>query len=123
MTAKEHIYFGFGHIVYSLAFSDGKIQNEEKKILQDILNSRLNIGEGKDISAIIFTLLNKEMLLSVESAFQMGIKNIQLGDNHLTKKMMADFNLILKDVAKAFPPSTETEKDIINQFNDKFNNL
>ena len=121
MTAKEHIYFGFGHVVYSLAFSDGKIQNEEKQILQDILNNRLS--NGKDISAIIFTLLNKEMLLNVQSAFDMGIKNIKLGDNHLTKEMILDFNEVLLEIAKAFPPDTEDEKEIIKQFNSEFNNL
>ncbi len=123
MTAREHIYYGFGQVVYSLAFSDGKIQREERRILEEILHNRLESSASKNISAIIFTLLDKDMLLSVQSSFELGIKNMKLGDNHLTPEMINEFNATLLDVAAAFPPNTEEEKEIISQFNEAFKNF
>lgn len=123
MTAKEYIYYGFGQIVYGLAFADGKIQLEERSKLEQLLTKELSKEIGIEVTGIIFQLLGKDNMLSTQDAFKQGIANIKLGDNHLSKSMINIFVLTLQKVAEAFPPSTDEEKQIIQSFKETFNHI
>lgn len=124
MNAKEHIYYGFGQIVYSLAFSDGKIQKEEKKLLEEIVSKHVIADKnGNNLVSIIFQLLEKDHIISSESAFEEGVKNIKLGDQHLNYSTIEIFILILEEIALVFPPDTAEEKQIIQKFSQTFNYL
>ncbi len=123
MTATEHIYYGFGQIIYSLAFADGDIQPSEKQKLEEIVSQELKERESIQVTSIIFKLLESDKLTSAQTAYEHGIKNIKLGDNHLTSEMVNMFNNILTKVAIAFPPETKEEKQIITNFKNTFNNF
>ena len=112
MDAKELIYYGFGQIIFSLALSDGKIQHEEIESLNSILEKahRAKLIE-MDVAGIIFKLQNSENTFSAHESYNMGIKNIKLGDNHLTPQLLKNFTIILNSIAEAFPPKTKEELD------------
>jgi hypothetical protein len=106
MDAKELIYYGFGQIIFSLALSDGKVQREEVESLNSILGewlTKINLIE-MDVAGIIFKLQNSENTFTASDSFEMGIKNIKLGDNHLTPQLLKNFTIILNNIAEAFPP-------------------
>jgi hypothetical protein len=124
MTAKELIYYGFGQIVYSLAFSDGNVQKEERKLLEKIIDQHIiEDKNGSSLVSIIFQLLDKDHIVSSEDSFNEGIKNIKLGDNHLSHQTIEIFILILEEIAQVFPPETDEEKKIIQKFSESFNYL
>jgi hypothetical protein len=123
MTATEHLYFGFGQIVYSLAFSDGDVQASEKSKLEEIISQKLEEHVSIQVTSIIFTLLEKDTILSTQDAFDQGIKNMKLGDNHLNTETFDLFIDILEKVAIAFPPNTELERLIISKFKESFNHI
>lgn len=123
MTATEHLYYGFGQIVYSLAFSDGDVQVPEKLKLEEIINKSLQQHISIQVTAIVFNLLEKDTYMSAEDAFDQGLKNMKLGDNHMNTEMLDMFTNILKQIAIAFPPDTEEEQQIITKFNNAFNHI
>jgi hypothetical protein len=121
MDAKEMIYYGFGQVIFSLALSDGKIQREEIESLNKILEMahKDNLIE-MDVAGIIFKLQNSENTFTAQESFDMGIKNIKLGDNHLTSRLLKNFITILNSIAEAFPPKTNEELSIVNRFENSF---
>lgn len=121
MDAKELIYYGFGQIIFSLALSDGKVQNEEIESLNTILEKAHNDNLIEmDLAGIIFKLQNSENTFTASDSFEMGIKNIKLGDNHLTPQLLKNFTIILNNIAEAFPPKTKEELSIVDQFENSF---
>lgn len=115
------IYYGFGQIIFSLALSDGKIQREEVESLNAILEKahKDNLIE-MDLAGIIFKLQKSENAFTATESFDMGIKNIKLGDNHLTPQLLKNFKTILNSIAEAFPPKTNEELNIVNRFENSF---
>ncbi len=117
MDAKDYLYYGFGQIVFGLAFSDGKVQIEEKKLLEKIIDNHfLKDSDGSRVSSIIFQLLDKNNTFSVTEIYEQGVKNMRLGDHYLTPEILEKFNSILRKVADAFPPSTPEELEVIRKF-------
>ena len=121
MDAKELIYYGFGKIIFSLPLSDGKVQREEVESLNSILEKahRAKLIE-MDLAGIIFKLQNSENTFTASDSFEMGIKNIKLGDNHLTPQLLKNFTIILNNIAEAFPPKINQELTILNRFENSF---
>lgn len=122
MTAIDYLYYGFGQIIYALSFSDGSIQQAEKKKLAELIEKSTEQDHdlSLQVTQIIFQLLDKEHLFSTEEMFAEGIKNMQLGDQHLTPQKLVLFKKILSDVAASFPPTTENEKAILDRFSNTF---
>jgi len=121
MDAKELIYYGFGQIIFSLALSDGKVQLEEVESLNSILEkAHKNKLIEMDLAGIIFKIQNSENTFTAQESFDMGIKNIKLGDNHLTTLLLKNFTTILNEIAEAFPPKTNEELSIVNRFENSF---
>ncbi len=117
MDAKDYLYYGFGQIVFGLAFSDGKVQIEEKKRLEEIIDNHfLKDTDGSRVSSIIFQLLDKKTTLVSMKYTNKVCKNMKLGDHYLTPEILEKFKSILQKVADAFPPSTEEELEIIRKF-------
>jgi hypothetical protein len=117
MDAKDYLYYGFGQIVFGLAFSDGEVQIEEKKRLEEIIDNHfLKDTDGSRVSSIIFQLLDKNTTFSVDEIYEQGVKNIKLGDHYLTPELLEKFKSVLQNIADAFPPSTEEELEIIRKF-------
>lgn len=124
MDSKEILYYGFGQVVYSLALQDGKVQKEEFNSLSEIVKKAQNLNIIElDITSIIFQLHKSESVFSAEESFELGLKNMNLGDNHLTKSRLESFVVILESIASAFPPKTQDESSLIERFKLHFNNI
>lgn len=122
MTATEHLYYGLGEIVYCLSFSDGKIQEEEKRKLESIVKEIAgdNVSSVIQVTNIIFQLLEKEQVFTTDEMLKDGIKNMKLGDHHLTPELKELFLNILLEIAEAFPPSTDSELKVIDAYKNAF---
>lgn len=122
MTATEHLYYGLGQIIYCLSFSDGKIQEEEKRKLESIVEEIAgdNISSVIQVTNIIFQLLEKEQVFTTDEMLKDGIRNMKLGDQHLSAELKELFLKILLEIAEAFPPSTNSELKVIEAYKEAF---
>ena len=116
MTARDYLFYGLGMVAHSVAKADGKIQEEEKRELHDLITQWAEqFDEGYDITEIIFRVL-KDQQPDYQEGYQQGLKYIRLGDNHLTEGLKEKFVFLIRDVARAFPPVTMEEKNMIERF-------
>lgn len=123
MTAKEYLYYGFGQVIYCLSFSDGKIQEEEKRKLETIVNNIAgdNISSVIQVTHIVFQLLDKEHIFTADEMLEEGIKNMKLGDHYFSDELKETFLKILLEIAEAFPPTTPEETTALNNYKNAFN--
>lgn len=123
MTAKEHLYYGFGQVIYCLSFSDGKIQQEEKQKLESIVNdiAKDNTAAIIQITHIIFQILDKEQVFTPTEMLDEGIKNMKLGDQYFTEDLKHLFLQILLEIAEAFPPTLAEELKVVEVYKKAFN--
>jgi hypothetical protein len=123
MTANEYLYYGFGQIIYCLSFSDGKIQEEEKRKLESIVKEVAgdNSASLMQITHIIFQLLDREHVFTAEEMLKEGIKNMKLGDQYFTEELKGSFLRILTEIAEAFPPTVASEQKVVDAYKSAFN--
>lgn len=117
MDAIDYLYYGFGQIAYSIALSDGKIQREEQEKLHEIIQSNFekhSIASGN--TEIIFEILRKEAVFTVDDTYKDGIKNMKLGGHKLDSDVRKCFVETLEMIGEAFPPTTIDERLIIDHF-------
>ena len=116
MDALQSLYYGLGQVAYTVAASDGKVQLEELKKLEELVNGELEKrNHSPDYTGIIFKLLHKDGA-SGDNAYDWAINSIKLGSHHLSPKMREDFIAVIKKVAEAYPPTTLEEQAVISQF-------
>ncbi|CAG5078825.1 hypothetical protein [Parvicella tangerina] len=123
MTAKEHLYYGFGQVIYSLSFSDGEIQEEEKRKLEELVTEIAGENNSSviQVTHIIFQLLDKEQVFTTQEMLADGIKNMKLGDQYFTTDQKELFLRILLEVAEAFPPAVDEELEVVSEYKRAFN--
>jgi hypothetical protein len=116
MDAQEHLFYGFGHVVYAVAMADGKVQTEEHRAIHEIVEKRIkDLCPDFSVSDIIFQLLEKEHF-SRDTAYDYGIRFMKLGDYYLTRAIRDAFVDTVEAVAAAYPPSVNEERRLINEF-------
>ncbi len=116
MTAKEHLFYGLGMVAHAVAKADGKIQEEEKRELHDLVTEWASqLDEDYDTTEIIFSVL-KNRQPDYDQGYTEGLKNIRLGDQYLTEAMKEKFVFLIQDIARAFPPITMEEHAVIERF-------
>ena len=119
MTAYEHLFYGLGHIVYAIALSDGKIQKEEEKKLIEIVDRQLEEHHVEyDLSSIIFQVIEDDCVFNVDDAFDIGVKNMELGSQYMTDDLKKTFIVIANQIAESFPPFSPEESKYVNKFID-----
>ena len=119
MTAYEHLFYGFGHVAYAIALSDGKVQNEEKQKLQEIVERQLEDHNVEfDLSSIIFQVVDDDAVFNCDDSMRIGLKNMDLGDQYLTDELKKTFIVISNEIAVSFPPFSPEESRYVNQLID-----
>lgn len=119
MTAYEHLFYGFGHIAYAIALSDGEVQKEEEEKLKEIVNHQLELHNVEyDLSSIVFQIVEEDAVFNCDEAFEIGIKNMELGSQHLTDELKKTFIVIANEIAVSFPPFSPEESRYVNKFID-----
>ena len=124
MNGVERLYFALGELVYAVAKSDGTINFEEKNKLHDLVvkEAKCHLHEF-NVSEIIFHIMQKDQLFSIEESYQMAMKEINICSNYLTEDMKAEFTAVLEKVARAFGKFTTEEKALIARFRTEIDQL
>ena len=116
MTPVENLHFAIGEIAYAIARADGKVQKEERKRFHDIVEAELRSKDyAFNISDIIFQILDKDKQ-DVETTYNWAIGQIKLNSHYLSPELKRTFERVIEKIAKAFPPVTKAEQDLIDRF-------
>ena len=120
MTQLENLHHAIGEIAYAIACTDRKIQKEERQKFQDIVEEELrNKDYNFSISDIIFQILEKDNA-SIEEVYNSAIHQIHVNCNYLSPELNETFIMVIESVARAFPPATISEIDLLKKFTEEF---
>jgi uncharacterized tellurite resistance protein B-like protein len=116
MTPIERLYYALGELAYAIAKADGIIQKEEKEKLHGILETEFRTHKvGFDISEIIFQILQKDGTDS-KTAYDNALYELKLNSQYVSEHLKTHFIAVMKKVGEAFPPVTQSEGSIIDDF-------
>jgi uncharacterized tellurite resistance protein B-like protein len=116
MTPLENLHYAIGEMAYAVAYADGKVQKEERKKFHDIVAAELRCKDYDfDISDIIFQIMDKDKTDS-ETTYKWAMDQIRLNSHYLGPKLKETFIKVMEKVAKAYPPVTAGEQNIIDRF-------
>jgi uncharacterized tellurite resistance protein B-like protein len=118
MTPQENLHFAIGQLAYATACADGNIQKEERKKFRDIVVAGLSSKDYDfDISDIIFHILEKEIPhTNTETAYKWAMKEIRVNSRYLSPTLKETFINVMEMVAKAYPPVTNAESNLLERF-------
>ncbi len=116
MDAKEHLFYGFGHVAYALAKADGKVQYQEHNSIHRAVEDAIrDFDYDFSVVDIAFQVLETEYF-DVETAYKTGLRSMHLGNDYLTDDHVKVFVQILEKVAASHAPTTELEQNLIDRF-------
>lgn len=116
MTPSQNLYYALGELAYAIAKSDGVIQEEEKRILHDIVTSEISRDNiDFDYSEIIFSIMSKDATDS-ETSYGWAMSEIRNNKHYFNESLKSTFDSVLCKVAEAFPPVTPQERSLIERF-------
>ena len=116
MNAKQHLYYALGVLCYAIAKADGEIQIEEQEKLKEIIESKTGHTIDFTYVDIIFRLLEKDGNLTIAAVYDWAMENFELGKHYFADEMKLEFLGLMKQVAHAFPPATDEERELIEKF-------
>jgi uncharacterized tellurite resistance protein B-like protein len=118
MTPVENLHYAIGELAYAVARADGFVQEEERKKFQDIVSGELREHDYKfDIASIIFQLMDhRKSHQDGDTAYQWAMNTIKLNSHYLSPALKEKFIRVMQRIAEAYPPVTEEEKRMIDQF-------
>ncbi|MFL5753580.1 MAG: hypothetical protein ACJ76F_09245 [Bacteroidia bacterium] len=116
MTPTEGLHYALGEIAYAVARSDGTVQREEREKFQSIVEAEVRSKDYDfEVSEIIFKMLDKEKART-EQAYKSGMDMLKLNSHYLSPHLKNTFCMILEKIAKAYPPVTRDEQQILDRF-------
>ena len=115
MDNKQSLYYALGILAYSIAKADGKIQQEELDEIHQIVREETNHQVDFNYAEIIFKLLLKDKSAD-DSVHSWALDALEQGKYYLSEKVKEQFITVLVRVSKAFPPKTDEEHNMLNQF-------
>jgi uncharacterized tellurite resistance protein B-like protein len=116
MTSTESLYYAIGELAYSIARADGNVQKEEQQRFHDLVSEHLNNKEyAFDVSDIIFQVMTKDKI-DAETTYQWAMNQIKMNSHYLSPELKETFIKVMETVAKAYPPVTIEEQNLIDKF-------
>ncbi|MDP2387009.1 MAG: TerB family tellurite resistance protein [Bacteroidota bacterium] len=116
MTPIENLHYAIGEIAYAVAHADGAIQKEEREKFHNIVEAELrNKDYAFDISDIIFQIMDKDKKDS-KSVYDAAMHQIKVNSHYLSPKLKQTFIKVMQKVAKAYPPVTPAEQELMLRF-------
>lgn len=116
MTSTQNLHYAIGELAFAVAFSDGEVQKEEREKFESIVSAELRTKHYDfDISDIIFKILLKERV-DAETAYEWAMNQIKMNGHYLSPDLKHASLNIMEKIAKAFPPVTGEERDLIERF-------
>lgn len=117
MNGVERLYYALGELAYAVAKADGEINFEERNKLHEIVVKEAKChNHNFNVSEIIFHILQKEKIFTVEDSYRSAMKEINICSNYLTDDMKSEFVTVLDKVARAFDSYTTEERDLVERF-------
>ncbi len=107
---KQDLYIGLGGLLYALIKTDGRLQPEEFKTMEDALCQDLN-GE---IAFYAFQLW-EEFDTSLEEAYQFALRRFNENKKDFDAETKERFITILQQVALAYDGVSRKEKDLLKR--------
>ncbi len=112
MDAIQKLYYALGELAYVMAKADGKIQNEEKEKLHDlVIGSTSEHSIDFDYSEIIFQVLEKENMDS-KTTYEMAMDKFKKLSYFFKddEGMKERFLNTLQQIADAYPEESPDEE-------------
>ncbi|MDN4164125.1 hypothetical protein QWY31_01365 [Cytophagales bacterium LB-30] len=109
------LYRAIATLAYSLAITDGHLQDEERKAFIQIIIDELGEQNGW-AAASRFEILDEKRKPTVEQAYKEALYEISQNKSAFTPAMRNSFVRILQNVSKAFKGSSSQEESIITRF-------
>jgi len=117
MTSLENLHYALGEIAYAIAAIDGKVQKEERQKFHDIIAAEIRSKDYDfDVSSIIFQILDKDKQFDTEMMYNNVMQTIKVNSHYLSPNLKATFIIVMEKIAKAFPPVTDTERNLLERF-------
>ncbi len=116
MTPLESLHYAIGELAYAVARADGKVQKEEREKFHSIVTAELRCKDyAFDVSEIIFQMMDKDKADSA-TTYKWAMDEIRLNSHYLSPELKTTFICVMEKVAKAFPPVTADERQIMLNF-------
>ena len=115
MTPIENLHYAIGEMAYAVASADGKVQKEEREKFHDIVVSELKDDYDFNISDIVFQIMDKDKTDS-STTYKWAINEIKMNSHYLSPKLKTKFINVMEKIAKAYPPITNEEREILEKF-------
>lgn len=105
-----------GQLAYAMAGIDGKVQNEERRKLYDIVVAELKGRHYNfNVSDIIFRVLDKDNMNAL-TAYDWAMNEFRMNSHYLDPELKHSFLRIAEVIAKSYPPVTPEEKELLERF-------
>lgn len=115
-TPVQNLHYAIGELAYAVARADGRVQAEERKKFQAIVEAELRCKDYDfDLSDIIFKIMDKDQHDS-ETVYNWAMHEIRTNSHYLSPEMKRTFISVMEKIAKAYPPVTGKEQAIIERF-------
>lgn len=115
MTPPENLCYALGELAYAIAFADGSVQNQEREKFQQLLSEELKGKTPTDVASIVFKLMEKKNRDS-KTVYEWAINEVKINSHYLSPELKNTFISVIEKVAQAFPPVTNSERKLLEQF-------
>jgi uncharacterized tellurite resistance protein B-like protein len=122
LEARQNIYYSLGILAYALAKSDGKIQDEEKKRLFEVVKREMNHDIDFQYAEIIFQLLERDEY-GFENTYQWALRELEKGRHYLSPEIKRKMVHTLRQIALAFNRLSQEESSFIDRFEKDLENM
>lgn len=121
MQPKESLHYAIGLLAYAVAKADGEVQKEERQRFANIVAAELRMHDGDfNVSDIIFQIVDKEKFIKTGDAYDWAMNQIRLNSHYLSPELKKTFIKVMEKVARAYPPVTIDEMELIEKFKKDF---
>lgn len=116
MRPKERLHYALGLIAYAMSGIDGAIQKAERQKFHDIVAAELRYHHYDfNVSDIIYQVMDRDKTDPL-TAYDWALREIELNSHYLDPKTKELYLRIAEKIAKAFPPVTEEESNLLERF-------
>ena len=117
MTPLQSLHYAIGEIAYAIARADGAVQKEEREKFHSIVAAELRCKDYDfDVADIIFQIIDKDKYVDTSVAYDWGMKEMRLNSHYLSPELKQTFIKVIEKIAKAYPPVTKQEQDLLEKF-------
>lgn len=122
MDGKQNIYYALGILSYAIAKADGKVQQEEKDKLHEIVRKEVDHNIDFEYAEIIFQLLENQKI-GFEKTYVWALAEFKKGRHYLTPELKEQIIEVIVQLAKAFDHITSEEVQLIERFERDIKNI